>query len=73
MTHDQLSNLMAVLPFAVGTIFGLVAAAIAGRKERSAGLWCVIGFLVPLLGVVAIAALEPAPSKERPSFWKPLA
>ena len=73
MTHEQLSNLRIVLPFAFATIFGLVAAAIAGRKDRSAGAWFAIGFLVPLLGLVVIAALEPAPSKERAAFWKPLA
>ncbi|HEY3805994.1 MAG TPA: hypothetical protein VGL61_25475 [Kofleriaceae bacterium] len=73
MTPEQFSDLVAVVPIAVAMMFGLVAAAIAGRKQRSAGVWFAIGFLVPLLGVVVIAALEPAPSKERPPFWRPLA
>ncbi|HEY1817501.1 MAG TPA: hypothetical protein VGG74_34410 [Kofleriaceae bacterium] len=73
MTPTQFSDLVTVLPIAVAMIFGLVAAAIAGRKRRNTGVWFAVGFLVPLLGVVVIAALEPGPSQERPSFWRPLA
>jgi hypothetical protein len=65
--------LIVVLPVAIVAIFGLVAAAIAGRKDRSPGVWFAIGLLVPVLGIVIVAALDPAPSSERPTFWKPTA
>jgi hypothetical protein len=73
LTPQAFADLMIVLPVAIAAIFGLAAAAIAGRKGRSPGAWFAIGLLVPLLGVVIVAALDPAPPRERPAFWKPAA
>ncbi len=71
LTPQAFADLVVVLPVVIAAIFGLVAAAIAGRKGRSPGAWFAIGLLVPILGVVLIAALDPAPLRERPAFWKP--
>jgi hypothetical protein len=73
LTPQAFADLIVVLPVAIVAIFGLVAAAIAGRKGRSPGVWFAIGLLMPVLGIAIVAALDPAPSSERPAFWKPTA
>jgi hypothetical protein len=61
-----------LIAFAIAVVAGVVAAVIAGKKERSSGVWFVLGTVFPLLGVLVISALEPLPSRARPSFMPPV-
>lgn len=44
----------------VGLLGGVICAAIAPSKNRSAIGWFVIGFLIPLIGIILIVVLGPA-------------
>lgn len=41
----------------VGITFGIVCAAIASGKQRSAAGWFFIGFLLPLIGLIMVLVL----------------
>ena len=49
-----------VIPLAVG----LVCYKQAERKGRSAWLWGIVGFLLPLIGLIAVLLLRPMPEAE---------
>ena len=66
------SSYSLLIAFAVAVVAGVVAAVIAGKKQRSSGAWFVLGIVFPLLGVLVISALEPLPSRARPSFMPPV-
>jgi hypothetical protein len=46
----------------VGLIGGLICAMIAPSKRRSPAAWFVIGFLIPLIGLILVLVLPPNPS-----------
>jgi hypothetical protein len=66
------SSYSLLIAFSIAVVAGVVAAAIAGKKQRSSGAWFVLGIMFPLLGVLIISALEPLPSHTRPSFMPPV-
>jgi high-affinity K+ transport system ATPase subunit B len=49
-----------VIPLAIG----LVCYQQAERKGRNAWVWGAVGFLVPLLGLIAVLVLKPTPEAE---------
>lgn len=53
--------------------FSLLAGHVAGRKNRSAGLWFLLSLLLsPLLGLIAVLILSdltPSPAAESPAAW----
>jgi hypothetical protein len=53
--------------------FSLLAGHVAGRKNRSAGLWFLLSLLLsPLLGLIAVLILPdltPLPAADSPAAW----
>jgi cytochrome bd-type quinol oxidase subunit 2 len=72
MSIEQAHTIWILIAFAIVLVAGVVAAVIADRKQRSSGAWFVLGVMFPLLGVLVISALEPLPSRARPSFMPPV-
>jgi hypothetical protein len=52
---------IAILALALAVFCSFVCATVAQRKGRSAVGFAILGFLVPLLGIVVIALLKPVP------------
>ncbi len=51
--------------FAIGCVFGLICALLASGKQRNPIGWFVIGFLLPLIGLILVIVL-PSNSIEVP-------
>lgn len=50
---------------ALAIILGTWAGAVAGRKGRSTQLWFILGFFLPIIGLVIIYILKPVePAKD---------
>ena len=54
----------------LGIILGTWAGAVAGRKGRSMQWWFVIGFFIPVIGVVASYAVKPKPAGKKKEATK---
>ena len=54
---------VALVVLVVAAVFGLICAAIAARKNRSRIGYGLLGFFLPLIGLIVIAVLpkQPAP------------
>ncbi|HEY5532251.1 MAG TPA: hypothetical protein VIK22_09665 [Candidatus Anoxymicrobiaceae bacterium] len=49
----------------VAIIFGTWAGAVAARKGRSMQWWFIIGFFIPVLGIIIIYILRPLPASDQ--------
>ena len=51
----------------IGFIGCFISLAMASTKHRSAGGWAVLGFLFPLISIIALACLPALPAPESAS------
>jgi predicted nucleic acid-binding Zn ribbon protein len=52
---------IAFITFAVAVLCSFICANIAQKKGRSVVGFAILGFLVPLIGIIVIAVLKPVP------------
>jgi hypothetical protein len=52
---------IAIIAFALALACSFICANVAQKKGRSVVGFAILGFLVPLLGIIVIAVLKPVP------------